>query len=131
MVPTLLMAQVTVRDTTIIRHTFKYGLNEDHTMNWNTNVSFDTVAKIFTGVVLENEYLKITLVPEFGGRIISMIYKPTGHEELYQNPAGAPYGVGQDWFYYKWLMVYGGVFPTLPEPEHGKAWLLPWKYTVL
>jgi len=131
MVPTLLMAQVTVRDTTIIWHTFKYRLNEDHTMNWNTNVSFDTVAKIFTGVVLENEYLKITLVPEFGGRIISMIYKPTGHEELYQNPAGAPYGVGQEWFYYKWLMVYGGIFPTLPEPEHGKAWLLPWKYTVL
>jgi hypothetical protein len=131
MVPTLLMAQVTVRDTTIIWHTFRYGLNADHTMNWNTNVSFDTVAKIFTGVVLENEYLKITLVPEFGGRIISMIYKPTGHEELYQNPAGAPYGVGQDWFYYKWLMVYGGIFPTLPEPEHGKAWLLPWKYTVL
>jgi hypothetical protein len=89
MIPTLQMAQVTVRDTTIIWHTFKYELNEDHTMNWNTNIPYDTVSKTFSGVVLENEYLKITLMPEFGGRILSTIYKPTGKEELYQNPAGA------------------------------------------
>lgn len=131
MIPTLLMAQVTIRDTTIVWHTFKYDLNEDHMMNWNTNTQYDTVSKTFSGVVLENEYLKVTLVPEFGGRILSMIYKPTGKEELYQNPAGAPYGIGQDWFYYKWLMVYGGIFPTLPEPEHGKAWLLPWDFKIL
>ena len=129
--PSMLMAQVIFRDTAIVWHTFKYELNDDNTINWNTNTEFDTVSKIFSGIILENEYLKVTVVPEFGARIISMIYKPTGKEELYLNPCGAPYGVGEDWFYYKWLMVYGGIFPTLPEPEHGKAWLLPWKYSFL
>ena len=126
-----MMAQVISRDTTIVWHTFKYELNDDNTIKWNTSTEFDTVSKIFTGIILENEYLKVTVVPEFGARIISMIYKPTGKEELYINPCGTPYGVGEDWFYYKWLMVYGGIFPTLPEPEHGKAWLLPWKYNFL
>lgn len=130
-IPMFLKAQVTIRDTTIFWCTFKYELNEDYTVNWYTNTPYDTVSIKFKGYILENEFLKIVLVPEFGGRILSMIYKPTGHEELYQNPVGAPYGIGMDWFYYKWLMVYGGIFPTLPEPEHGKAWLLPWEFEII
>ncbi len=123
--------QVTVKDTLIEWHTFKYSLNTDNTIKQSTNIFNDTVSVSFKGTVIENEFLKITLVPEYGGRILSMIYKPTGHEELYQNPAGAPYGIGQGWFYYDWLMVYGGIFPTLSEPEHGKAWMLPWKFEFL
>ncbi len=123
--------QVTVRDTLIEWHTFKYSLNSDNTIIQSTSILNDTVAVNFKGTVIENEFLKITLLPEYGGRILSMIYKPTGHEELYQNPAGAPYGIGQGWFYYDWLMVYGGIFPTLSEPEHGKAWMLPWKFEFL
>ena len=92
---------------------------------------YDIPEITFSGKIIENEYLKITLLPEMGGRILSMVYKPTGHEQLYQNPVGAPYGIGEDWFYYKWLMVYGGIFPTLPEPEHGKAWLLPWNFEIV
>jgi hypothetical protein len=34
-------------------------------------------------------------------------------------------------FYYDWLMVYGGIFPTFPDAEHGKAWLKPWDFTVV
>ena len=131
LLPTLLTAQVIVRDTTIIWHTFQYELNDDNTVNWHTSTEFDTVSKVLSGIIIENKYLKATVVPEFGGRIISLIYKPTGKEELYQNPCGTPYGVNEDWFYYKWLMVYGGLFPTLTEPEHGKAWLLPWEDTFL
>ncbi len=58
-------------------------------------------------------------------RIISMIYKPTGHEQLYQNPVGTPYGPRWDAFYYDWLMVWGGIFPTFPEAEHGKSLVPP------
>lgn len=129
--PLHLTAQVTIRDTTITWHTFRYTLNKDYTINWYTDKQYDTVSVKFNAFILENEFLKIILVPEFGGRILSMIYKPTGHEQLYQNPVGAPYGIGKDWFYYKWLMVYGGIFPTLPEPEHGKAWLLPWDFEII
>ncbi|MFO7447359.1 MAG: DUF5107 domain-containing protein [Ignavibacteriaceae bacterium] len=130
MLPVYLTAQVTIKDTTITWHTFNYSLN-NNMVDWYTDIEYDTISKVFSGYVIENEYLKITLVPEFGGRILSMIYKPTGKEQLYQNPAGTPYGIGQDWFYYSWLMVYGGIFPTLTEPEHGKAWFLPWEFTIL
>jgi hypothetical protein len=28
-------------------------------------------------------------------------------------------------------MVYGGIFPTFPDPEHGKTWLKPWNFAVV
>ena len=64
--------------------------------------------------MLENRYLKVTLVPEFGGRILSIIYKPTGHEQLYRTQVGVPYGMTGGTFYYDWMMVLGGIFPTFP-----------------
>jgi hypothetical protein len=81
--------------------------------------------------VLENSFLKVTLVPEFGGRILSIIYKPTGHEQLYRTEVGVPYGITEGNFYYDWLMVYGGIFPTFPDAEHGKTWLKPWDFKVV
>ena len=91
----------------------------------------DIMTHTFKGWVLENEYLKVTLLPEFGGRVLSLIYKPTGHEQLYQNPVGTPYLIDTGTFYHDWLMIYGGIFPTFPEPEHGKAWFLPWDFEVI
>ena len=89
------------------------------------------VDRSFKSYVLENRYLKVTLVPEFGGRILSMIYKPTGHEQLYRTEVGVPYGMKAGNFYYDWLMVYGGIFPTFPDAEHGKTWLKPWAFRVV
>ena len=85
----------------------------------------------FKTYVLENRYLKVTLVPGFGGRILSIIYKPTGHEQLYRTEVGVPYGMKAGTFYYDWLMVYGGIFPTFPDAEHGKTWLKPWDFKVV
>jgi hypothetical protein len=87
--------------------------------------------RVLNAWVVENKYLRVTLIPEWGGRILSIIYKPTGHEQLYQNPVGVPYQIGTGIFYYDWLMVYGGIFPTFPEPEHGKTWLLPWDFQIV
>lgn len=107
--------------------TFEYTLDDGfHIDSFGEKI----VTRTFQTYVLENEYVKATLVPEFGGRVISLIYKPTGHEMLYRNPVGVPYGIGKGYFTYDWLMVYGGIFPTLPGPEHGKAWLHPWKAEV-
>jgi hypothetical protein len=89
------------------------------------------VDRTFKVYVLENRYLKATLLPEFGGRILSIVYKPTGHEELYRTEVGVPYGMKGGVFYYDWMMVYGGVFPTFPAPEHGKTWLKPWNFAVV
>jgi hypothetical protein len=89
------------------------------------------VDRSFKTHVLENRYLKVTLLPEFGGRILSIIYKPTGHEQLYRTEVGVPYGIRAGNFYYDWLMVYGGIFPTFPDAEHGRSWLKPWDFKVV
>ncbi|RLC71392.1 MAG: hypothetical protein DRI81_17790, partial [Chloroflexi bacterium] len=44
----------------------------------------------YTVLVLENSYLRVTLLPELGGRIYQMVFKPTGHNELYQNSVIKP-----------------------------------------
>jgi hypothetical protein len=42
-----------------------------------------------------------------------------------------PYGIKAGNFYYDWMMVYGGIFPTFPDAEHGKTWLKPWDFKVV
>jgi len=80
-------------------------------------------------LVLENDYLRVTLLPELGGRVYQMIFKPTGHNELYQNPVIKPNRWGppeQGW----WLAV-GGIEWCLPVEEHGYEWGEPWDYQVV
>ena len=122
---------VTLTESTISWSTVKYATNAE---NGFVDGSFDRntiIDRTFKAHVLENRYLKVTVVPEFGGRILSMIYKPTGHEQLYRTEVGVPYGMKAGNFYYDWLMVYGGIFPTFPDAEHGKAWLKPWNFSVV
>src|SRR6266545_415916 len=123
--------RVTLSEQTIAWSTVKYATTAE---NGFVAGSLDTrtiVDRTFKSYVLENRYLKVTLVPEFGGRILSVIYKPTGHEELYRTEVGVPYGMKAGNFYYDWLMVYGGIFPTFPDPEHGRTWLKPWDFRVV
>ena len=122
---------VSLRESTITWSTVAYATAAD---NGFVDGSLDMkriVDRTFKAYVLENRYLKVTLVPEFGGRILSMIYKPTGHEQLYRTEVGTPYGIKDGNFYYDWMMVYGGIFPTFPDPEHGKTWLKPWNFAVV
>ncbi len=44
----------------------------------------------FRAVVLENENLKATFLPELGGRLISLIHLPSNRELLYHNPVFQP-----------------------------------------
>jgi hypothetical protein len=122
---------VSLTEQTVRWSTVKYATTDD---NGFVDGSLDKtviVDRAFRAQVLENRYLKVTLVPEFGGRILSIIYKPTGHEQLYRTEVGVPYGIKADNFYYDWLMVYGGIFPTFPDPEHGRTWLKPWDFRVV
>ena len=123
--------KVSLSEATIRWSTVKYATNTDNGFIEGSLDKTTIVDRTFKTRVLENRYLKVTLVPEFGGRILSIIYKPTGHEELYRNEVGVPYGINAGNFYYDWLMVYGGVFPTFPDAEHGKTWLTPWDFKVV
>src|SRR4051812_26806180 len=35
-------------------------------------------------IVLENEQMKVTICPDLGGKVVSMVHKPSGKEILYQ-----------------------------------------------
>src|SRR6476620_11254766 len=123
--------RVSLSESTMTWSTVKYATDAE---NGFVNGSLDKktiVDRTFKAYVIENRYLKVTLVPEFGGRILSIIYKPTGHEQLYRTEVGVPYGIEAGIFYYDWLMVYGGIFPTFPDPEHGRTWLKPWAFKVV
>ncbi len=80
-------------------------------------------------LVLENDFLKVTLLPELGGRIYQLFDKSTGHNHLYQNPVIKPTKWGppeQGW----WLAV-GGIEWCLPVEEHGYEWGIPWSWSVI
>lgn len=85
------------------------------------------VQKEHRAVVLETEYLRLTLLPEMG-RVYSMVYKPTGHETLWRNDIARPGGGNNDSGWWLWI---GGVEYTLPGDEHGTTWALPWSYSIL
>ncbi|MBA2401287.1 MAG: DUF5107 domain-containing protein [Bradyrhizobium sp.] len=123
--------RVTLSAQTIHWSTVKYATSEENGLVSGSLDNNTIVDRTFRARVLENRYLKVVLLPEFGGRILSIIYKPTGHEQLYRTEVGVPYGMGGDTFYYDWLMVYGGIFPTLPDAEHGKTWLKPWEFRIV
>jgi uncharacterized protein YraI len=78
----------------------------------------------YRAIVLENEYLKVALLPELGGRIYQVIFKPTGSNQLYQNPVikPSPWGPAEQG---GWLAA-GGIEWGLPVAEHGYAWGDSW-----
>jgi Domain of unknown function (DUF5107) len=123
--------RVSLSESTAAWSTVKYATDAENGFVSGSLDEKTIVDRAFKTYVLENRYLKVTLVPEFGGRILSIIYKPTGHEQLYRSEVGVPYGMKGGTFYYDWMMVYGGIFPTLPDAEHGKTWLKPWDFSVV
>src|SRR5260370_33101914 len=72
--------QVSLKESTMTWSTVKYATDAENgfvggALDKNTNVD-----RTFTNHVLENRYLKGTLLPQFGGRILSITYKTARHE---------------------------------------------------
>jgi uncharacterized repeat protein (TIGR01451 family) len=83
----------------------------------------------YAALVVENPWLRLTFLPELGGRLYGLTVKATGEQLLYQNPVIKPTDWGppeQGW----WLAA-GGVEWCLPVDEHGYEWGVPWDYEVL
>ena len=116
---------VSLTEQTIAWSTVKYATTAENGFVDGSLDATTIVDRTFKTYVIENRYLKATLLPEFGGRILSIVYKPTGHEELYRTEVGVPYAMKGGVFYYDWMMVYGSIFPTFPDAEHGKTWPKP------
>ncbi len=92
-------------------------------------------------VILENEELRLTLVPESGGKMASLVYQPDDKELLWQNPEekfqaveyGQSFAEGE-------AAGFDDMFPNINEcfypdnpwkgtalPDHGEVWSLPWE----
>ncbi|MDF1512873.1 MAG: DUF5107 domain-containing protein [Anaerolineae bacterium] len=137
-----LTGQTTFTRTTITIPTYPFANYLSQQTNSYYNISFPVldwtaynashptpVPHNYELLVLENDYLKVTLLPELGGRIYQFIDKTTGHNNFYQNPVIKPTGWGpedQGW----WLAV-GGVEWCLPVEEHGYEWGIPWSWSVI
>lgn len=88
--------------------------------------------------ILENRMLRVIVLPELGGRIWSMVYKPLDREVLWHNPRIRPqrvtFGAGFD---NVWCGGWEEMFPTAAPgvirgeafPDHGEVWCLPWTAT--
>jgi len=128
--------------TTIVISTYPYAsfLSNRHNntynvdypwLNWGAyNASQPSPSpQSYELLVVENDYLTLTFLPELGGRLYQVIFKPTGHNELYQNSVIKPNHWGppeQAW----WLAV-GGMEWGLPVEEHGYQWGVPWSYEAI
>ncbi len=88
-------AQVILRDTTITWQHHRFELNEDGSMKDYTTCAADKEQEIFTKTkVIENDLIRLVLVPECGGRVLSFYCKPADHEYLYQSEVGSSHGIG-------------------------------------
>ncbi len=87
------------------------------------------VTRTYKTLILENRFLLITILPEFGGRVLQVEHKPTGTRMFYNNSVLKPTAWGppeqSGWF------ALGGLEWDLPVEEHGYAWGEPWGYIPL
>jgi len=92
-------------------------------------LNFDLVGsptpRSYKGVVLENGFVSITILPELGGRIYRWVDKSTGRKLLYENPVIKP----THWGYRGWWLAAGGMEWAFPVEEHGLNEWKPWRYT--
>lgn len=93
----------------------------------------------FKAVILENEFLRVTVIPELGAKIHEFVHKPSDHDFMYHHPrteCRAPvFDVNVD----NWLS--GGMDEAIPTghpcsykgenyPFLGEAWSLAWYYQI-
>lgn len=124
--PSFAWAELRLKDVTLPFDHYAYDI-DDNNYYIGANFKKRVVSKLHAKVI-ENKYLRVTLVPDYGGRILSIIYRPTGRELLYRNPIGTPFQTGMDPFYYRYMVILGGIFPSFPEANYGKMWPLAWGF---
>jgi hypothetical protein len=137
-------AGVEVYETTITLPTYPYEdyLEEKIDLQYNMPVFYfnragyeaarPTPAPVeYRGIVMENPYVRLLILPELGGRLYSAIIKATDQELFYHNPVVKPsrYGALQP-YEANWWLATGGMEWAYPTQEHGYRFGVPWDYTV-
>jgi hypothetical protein len=144
MAPTAVKDEVVVRQTTISISGYVYepflhdGSDAEHGVPyvWLDRGAYGepgaetTVLRPFTAVVMENRYLRLTILPELGGRLYECVFKPTGQNLFYRNQVLKPTRWGPLAREENWWLAAGGMEWAFPVNEHGYEWGVPWSYTV-
>lgn len=76
-------------------------------------------------LVLENDRLVLTVVPELGGRLYSVRWRDSDQEVFYRNPVLKP----THWGFRGWWLATGGIEFAYPTEEHGLNEYVPWEAT--
>ncbi|MDH4208405.1 MAG: DUF5107 domain-containing protein, partial [Anaerolineae bacterium] len=143
-VPTTSVDQVVVRETEISVSGYVYepylkeGFDQERGVPylWLDRSAYgqpssqDTVLRSFKAVVLENRYLRLTILPELGGRLYECVFKPTGQNIFYRNQVLKPTPWGPLSRELNWWLAAGGMEWAFPVSEHGYGWGVPWSYSI-
>jgi galactose mutarotase-like enzyme len=93
-------------------------------------------------LVVETPRLQLTILPELGAKVISLIDRASGHDHLWRHP-GRPLRLAHygDAYHHYDLSGWDECFPTIGEvvypegpwqgvvvPDHGELWSLPWQW---
>lgn len=93
----------------------------------------------FQALVIENSHLRLVILPELGGKLWSLVYKPMDREIFWHNPRmaprPAPYGAAyDDWFCGGWDELFPNDAPTTfagdVYPDHGEWWAMPFTWEI-
>jgi len=95
------------------------------------HLDFDAVSgpapRTYRAVFLQNEYVRLTILPDLGGRLLRWTDRTTGRQLLYANPVVKP----THWGYRGWWLATGGMEWAFPTEEHGLNEYRPWDYQLL
>ena len=90
-------------------------------------------------IALENAWLRVTMVPAMGGRIVELIDRAGERDLLWHNPRAtprpAPYGAHfDDWWSGGWDEIFpsgdAGRLHGEPLPYMGELWCVPWEASI-
>ncbi len=91
-------------------------------------------------ITLENEYVRVDILPGFGAKIYNLVDLKTGHNLLWHNPrrplTPAPFGSNfDDWWSGGWDDIFpNGIATTVDgdaRPYLGEVWSLRWLWDVI
>lgn len=132
---------VVIHETTITLPTYPYQQYQSKSFDGATKWPYFTFDrdryeaanpspenKSYRLIVLENRYLRLSILPELGGRLWQVLHKSSGNLMFYQNSVvkPSPWGPANQ---LGWLAL-GGLEWNLPVIEHGYEWGTPWLATV-
>ncbi|GFZ91606.1 hypothetical protein GCM10008018_42380 [Paenibacillus marchantiophytorum] len=99
--------------------------------------------KGFASITMESEHISLTTVPDIGGKLVSIVYKPTGREWMLDSGHRALRQPEYGSSFSEWDMSgWDECFPTINAcpsmidkditlPDHGEIWAIPWDYTIV